>query len=214
MHLCFKPSSMLLSTSSVHCKVQSILHISFFIWHSLHWLLICPHIQFKVCSLIQNCLAGSALYYLRAYCTSVSSLPSCSFHQPWATWLSHGCLLLWLGLGVLLGVCRALVHVDGIDCLSSLGHTFSLSFVQFYRCLETSLFISEDTGLGREHVWFKWRYINARLWSCRHLIKFLARPLCPELQYVAFLCSSWWEVFITWSNCINLYESRWMKDLL
>jgi hypothetical protein len=51
-------------------------HISSFIRDSLHWLPIRQRIQFKVCSLMRNCLAGSAPHYLRSYCTPVSSLPS------------------------------------------------------------------------------------------------------------------------------------------
>ena len=51
-------------------------HISYFICDSLHWLPIRQRIQFKVCSIMRNCLAGSAPHYLRSYCTLVSSLPS------------------------------------------------------------------------------------------------------------------------------------------
>src|SRR5688572_33052120 len=41
-------------------------HISYFIRDSLHWLPIRQRIQFKVCSLMRSCLAGSAPHYLRA----------------------------------------------------------------------------------------------------------------------------------------------------
>src|SRR6218665_486456 len=46
--------------------------------HLLHWLSIRQHIQFKICSLMRNCLTGSALQYLKAYSIPVSSIPSCS----------------------------------------------------------------------------------------------------------------------------------------
>src|SRR5688572_10373203 len=77
-------------SSTNRSKLQSILnaaarliggvakfdHISYFIRDSLHWLPIRQRIQFKVCSLMRSCLAGSAPHYLRAFCTPVSSLHS------------------------------------------------------------------------------------------------------------------------------------------
>ena len=78
-----------LSCSNTH-KLQSILnaaarliggipkfaHISGFIRDSLHWLPIQQRVQFKILSLMRNCLAGTAPSYLRSLCTLVSSLPS------------------------------------------------------------------------------------------------------------------------------------------
>src|SRR6218665_977308 len=69
-------------------NIPKFAHISSFITDFLHWLPICQHIQFKVCSLIRNCLAGCALDYLKAYCVQVSSLPSCSLLWSRDTWLS------------------------------------------------------------------------------------------------------------------------------
>src|SRR6218665_166406 len=53
-------------------------HSSSFIRTSLHWLHIRQRIQFKICSLMRNCLSGSAPQYLKAYCIPVSSIPSSS----------------------------------------------------------------------------------------------------------------------------------------
>src|SRR6218665_3866117 len=59
--------------------------------HSLHWLSVHQRIQFKVCSLVRNCLTGSAPQYLKA-CRRipVSSIPSRSTLRFGATWLSLG----------------------------------------------------------------------------------------------------------------------------
>ena len=71
-----------LSCSNTH-KLQSILnaaarliggipkfaHISGFIRDSLHWLPIQQRVQFKILSLVRNCLAGTAPSYLRSLCT-------------------------------------------------------------------------------------------------------------------------------------------------
>src|SRR6218665_1945143 len=71
-------------------KVQSVLnnavrliggipkfsHLSSFIRNYPHWLPIRQRIQFKICSLVRNCLTVSASQYLNAYCIPVSSIPS------------------------------------------------------------------------------------------------------------------------------------------
>ena len=44
--------------------------------------------------------------------------------------------------------------------LQSLRDLFPISSDQFRKHLKTSLFVSEDTDLGPEHLWFKWCYIN------------------------------------------------------
>ena len=42
---------------------------------TLHWLPIQQRIQFKILTLMRNCLVGSAPSYLRDFCISVSSVP-------------------------------------------------------------------------------------------------------------------------------------------
>src|SRR5688572_18151257 len=51
-------------------------HISAFIRDSLHWLPIQQRVQFKIISLMRNCLTGVAQSYLRSACVLVSSLPA------------------------------------------------------------------------------------------------------------------------------------------
>src|SRR6188768_3029175 len=50
--------------------------ISGYIWDTLHWLPIQQRVQFKILSLMRNCLVGVAPSYLRSFCTFVSSLPA------------------------------------------------------------------------------------------------------------------------------------------
>ena len=112
-----------LSCSNTH-KLQSILnaaarliggipkfaHISGFIRDSLHWLPIQQRVQFKILSLMRNCLAGTAPSYLRSLCTLVSSLPS----RPSLRSSTRGllvvpvCVLLRPTLGALLELDRRL----------------------------------------------------------------------------------------------------------
>ena len=47
-----------------------------FFRNSLHWLSIRQRIQFKICSIVRNCLSGSAPHYLKVFCTRISSLAS------------------------------------------------------------------------------------------------------------------------------------------
>src|SRR6218665_2221914 len=63
--------------AAAHLKggIPKFSHISSFIRTSLHWLPIRQQIQFKIFSLIRNCLTGSAPQYLNAYCIPVSSIP-------------------------------------------------------------------------------------------------------------------------------------------
>src|SRR6218665_1135662 len=56
--------------------IPKFFHTSSFISTSLHWLPIRQRIQFKICSLVRNCLTGSAPQYLKAYCIPVTSIPS------------------------------------------------------------------------------------------------------------------------------------------
>ena len=119
-------------------------------------------IQLKICPLMRNCLAGSAVHYLRYYCTPVSSLPSRS--------------CLWSSARGHLDVPRVRAStaqsmsfaIVGPNSLNQLPQSlravlFSISFDDLRKRLKTSLFTSEDTGPGRERHWFEWRYISARL---------------------------------------------------
>src|SRR5678815_5370709 len=92
-----------LSASNTH-KLQSILnaaarliggipkfaHISGYIRDTLHWLPIQQRVNFKILSLMRNCLVGVAPSYLRSFCTFVSSL-TCkglfAIFDPWP----YGC---------------------------------------------------------------------------------------------------------------------------
>ena len=53
---------------------QSIGHISEEIRTNLHWLPVRQRINYKVCYLVRNCLAGAALEYLSEVCQSTSSV--------------------------------------------------------------------------------------------------------------------------------------------
>src|SRR6218665_2175175 len=71
-----KVQSVLNAAARLIGGIQKFSHISSFIRNSLHWLPIRQCIQFKTCSLMRNCLTGSAPQYLKAYCIPVSSIPS------------------------------------------------------------------------------------------------------------------------------------------
>jgi len=74
-----------------------------------------------------------------------------------ATWLFPRHERLWLSLEVLL----LWAHWTGTSYLRDL---FPISSDQFpCRHLKTSLYVSEDTDLGQERLWFKWCYINVWL---------------------------------------------------
>src|SRR5688572_11255598 len=72
---------------------------------TLHWLPIHRRVQFKILSLMCNCLVGMAPSYLRSFCTFVSSLPARtslrSSSRGLILWLSHACALLRPTLGAL-----------------------------------------------------------------------------------------------------------------
>ena len=92
-----------LSASNTH-KLQSILnaaarliggipkfsHISGYIRDTLHWLPIQQRVQFKILSLMRNCLVGVAPSYLRYFCTFVSSLPARASLRSSDAW-PYGC---------------------------------------------------------------------------------------------------------------------------
>jgi hypothetical protein len=54
---------------------ETIRQISSYIRDTLHWLPVAQRIQFKILSLMRNCVAGSAPRYLIDLCAPVSSLP-------------------------------------------------------------------------------------------------------------------------------------------
>ena len=138
-------------------------HISSFIRDSLHWLPIRQRIQFKVCSLMRNCLAGSAPHYHRSYCTPVSSLPSRSSLRSSA----RGHLVVpQVRTSMAQSRSFAIVGPTSWNRLPQpLRADFSsISFDQFRKRLKTSLFFPVKTlaQVGSASV-HEWRYINNRL---------------------------------------------------
>src|SRR5688572_31998125 len=56
--------------------IPKFAHISGYIRDTLHWLPIQQRVNFKILSLMRNCLVGVAPSCLRSFCTFVSSLPA------------------------------------------------------------------------------------------------------------------------------------------
>ena len=121
--------------------IAKFAHISFFIRDSLHWLPIRQRIQYKVCSLMRNCLSGSAPLYLKTHCIPVSSLPGRSSLRSSA----HGHLVV-PRTRTSTAQNRSFAVV-GPSCWNRLPQSLrtdflSLSFDLFRKRLKTSLFIS------------------------------------------------------------------------
>src|SRR5688572_30853382 len=149
-----------LSASNTH-KLESILnaaarligairkfaHISGYIRGTLHWLPIQQRVNFKILSLMRNCLVGvTPSYLLRSFCTFVSSLPLCGL-RPVALWLSLACILLRPTLGAL----PVLAHQLGTLFPQSVRlELLTLSPSQFRRRLKTFLYPDAGTDAGRE----------------------------------------------------------------
>jgi len=85
---------------------------------------------------------------LKVYCTPVSALPGrCSL------WSSSICHLVAPRMRTSTAHSRSFASV-GTDCLGPLGLTsFHYSSYQFRKRLKASLFVSENTGLGRKCLW-------------------------------------------------------------
>jgi len=100
-----------------------------------------------------------------------------------ANWLSLRCRLLKFNLN--LRVLLLLVHPTWNKLSQSLRDLSPISFDQFHRHLKTSLFVSEDIDLDREHLWYKWRYINTwlgfRIWTNQSRMKwYIMYTSCAE----------------------------------
>ena len=142
-------------------------------------------IYFTICYLMKKCLTGSAPTTLRPtvsqYLLYVVFL---SFSLRLGTnWLSLRCRLLKFNLN--LRVLLLLVHPTWNKLSQSLRDLSPISFDQFHRRLKTSLFVSEDIDLDREHLWYKWRYINTwlgfRIWTNQSRMKwYIMYTSCAE----------------------------------
>src|SRR6218665_3655269 len=124
--------------------------MSSFIRNSLHWLPIRQCIQLKICSLVRNCLTGSAPHYLNTCCIPVPSLPGPSSLRSSA----RGHLVVpRTRTSVAQSKSLAIVGSSSWNKLPlSLRDRFPISSDQFHKHLKTSLFISKDTNLGRQHL--------------------------------------------------------------
>src|SRR5688572_25260996 len=97
------------------------------------------NIQFKVCSLMRSCLAGSAPHYLRAFCTPVSSLHSRSSLRS----STRGYLVVpRVRTSTAQSRSFAIVGPNSWNQLPQSLRTdlFSISFDQFRKRLKTSLY--------------------------------------------------------------------------
>ena len=151
-----------LSSANTH-KLQSILnaaarliggipkfgHISCFIRDSLHWLPIQQRVQFKILSLMRNCVVGVAPSYLRSLCTLVSSIPSRACLRSSA----HG-LMVVPRMRSATAYSRSFACV-GPSAWNSLPHSLRLQLLalspsQFRRRLKTFLFPGSGSDVDRE----------------------------------------------------------------
>ena len=151
-----------LSASNTH-KLQSILnaaarliggipkfsHISGYIRDTLHWLPIQQRVQFKILSLMRNCLVGVAPSYLRSFCTFVSSLPARASLRS-----STNGLMVVPRMRSATAHSRCFARV-GPSAWNSLPQSLRLELLalspcQFRRRLKTFLFPDSGTEAGRE----------------------------------------------------------------
>src|SRR6218665_2529333 len=125
-------------------------HIFSIIITSLHWLPIRQQIQFKICSLMKNCLTGSVPQYLKAYCILVSSIPSRSTLR---SSVRDYLFVPRTRKSMTQSRSFAIVGPSYWNKLpQSLRDLLPKSSDQFRKHLKTSLFVSEDTDPSRERL--------------------------------------------------------------
>ena len=122
-------------------------HISSFMRNSLHWLSIHQRIQF--CSLMWNCLTGSAPQW--------PTVSQCHIvFQPTLVHLDSP------RTGTSMAQSMSFAIVCPSNYLSPLDlKTFSLNrLTSSASTWKPQYFVSEDTEPRLERLWFKWRYVN------------------------------------------------------
>ena len=140
-----KLQSILNSAARLIGGIPKFSHISSFIRNTLHWLPIAQRIQFKILSIMRNCVAGSAPLYLIDLCTPVSSLPGRSALRS----VSHD-LLMVPRMRSATAQARSFAYT-GPSAWNLLPHELRLELLSlppsgFRRRLKTMLFVRGSTS--------------------------------------------------------------------
>lgn len=81
--------------------------------------------------------------------------------------------------------------------------TFFYIVYQFCKWLKTALFVGENTGPGREHLYFKWCYINILLQSWRTSVPAVSLERFLFLSFIGH-CSCLIRIPVYWTLKISL----------
>ena len=140
-----KLQSILNSAARLIGGIPKFSHISSFIRNTLHWLPIAQRIQFKILSIMRNCVAGSAPLYLIDLCIPVSSLPGRSALRS----VSHD-LLMVPRMRSATAQARSFAYT-GPSAWNLLPHELRLELLSlppsgFRRRLKTMLFVRGSTS--------------------------------------------------------------------